>query len=653
MTYVMFHGDLHHLSPCFPAIVLPRLYLTELTHMQPVLMVIFLLPLLISGLLLIFPVRISGILVTCGAFLLSAFSVYLFFNLREPFFFTVPAMFNEIATAADVLLLLYFGWMGLRERNRIVLLLSVLQLAMLLYLINILPHETASEFMVDRLSVFMFLLINIISGVIAIYSLQYIAEEDCSSFRRKFFLSVMFWFIAVMNLAVAADNLEYFFLFFELTTLASFLFIGFRKDEVSVNNAYTALWMNQVGGLAILLSIFFIAFNEYGAITFSNLLAHASAEGIMLPLALLAFAALVKGAQMPFSKWLLGAMVAPTPVSALLHSSTMVKIAPFMLLRLSPALRDTPVAMVVIALTAFVFVAAAIESLSQDNFKRILAHSTIALLALMMMMSAIGSPLTIVAALTLMLFHGIAKSMLFLNAGILERVFHIKQSSDMDRLGESGPFTALVITLGFMSLLLPPFGAFMGKWLSIETLGDYAMNTRLFGAVIIVAVACGGAVLSLLYFKVLGLLISRSGDKDSIRFEHTGTIYSATTWFLLLLTIISAVCLPLIMINGLVPVASQLIGLPVIVALHGWNLQLGSITLSLLPLLLTFFLLPGTVVAALFVRFRHTDRAKEYMCGEDVAYSFSSFYFSTDKVSPYFSSIGILFFVALIIVAML
>lgn len=142
---------------------------------------------------------------------------------------------------------------------------------------------------------------------------------------------------------------------------------------------------------------------------------------------------------MPFSKWLLGAMVAPTPVSALLHSSTMVKIAPFIILRLSPALKDTPVAYVIMALTGFVFIAAAIGALSQDNFKRILAHSTIALLALMIMMAAVATPVTITASLILVLFHGISKSMLFLNAGILEKVFHLKQSSDMDKLGESGP----------------------------------------------------------------------------------------------------------------------------------------------------------------------------------------------------------------------
>src|SRR5678815_5626376 len=99
--------------------------------------------------------------------------------------------------------------------------------------------------------------------------------------------------------------------------------------------------------------------------------------------------------------------------------------------------------------------------------------------------------------------------MLFLNAGIMERVFHFKETSDMDRLGETGPFTSFVITVGFMSLLLPPFGAFIGKWFSIETLGALAINQFILGALVIVMIAFGGGVLSLLYFKVLGLLIAR------------------------------------------------------------------------------------------------------------------------------------------------
>jgi ech hydrogenase subunit A len=614
---------------------------------------LFIIPVIISGLILVLPKSITRVLVISAAVILSAISLYVYINTEGIYYFGVPHYINDIVAVTDILLLCYFGWMAIRKKSWPVLLLSLLQLGGLLYLLNTMPAHHSLQFMVDKLSAFMFLLINIISGIIAVYSLRYIDEEHCSSFRKKYFMSVMFWFIAVMNLVVSADNLEYFFLFFELTTLASFLFIGFRKDETSVKNSLTALWMNQVGGLAILAAIFFIDFNGYGEATFTNLLANASASGILLPLALLCIAALIKGAQMPFSKWLLGAMVAPTPVSALLHSSTMVKIAPFIILRLSPALKDTPVATVVIGLTGFVFIASAIAALSQDNFKRILAHSTIALLALMIMMGAVGTEVTIIASLVLILFHGISKCMLFLNAGILERVFHLKQSSDMDKLGESGPFTALVITIGFMSLLLPPFGAFIGKWMSIETLGAMANDKKILGALIIVAVAGGGAVLSLLYFKVMGLLIARSGDNDKIHFEKTGPYYAATTYILLGLILATLAGLPFLLTHYFAPVTAEIIKTPVAIGTGGWNMQIGAVKLPILPLLIAFFLLPVTIIAAMFVRFKNVDRAKEYMCGEKVNYSFSSFYFSTDRATPYFAAVGALFFVALIIVALI
>lgn len=614
---------------------------------------LFVVPVLISLLLLFVPRSLAKPLVITASLFLSAVSVYLFINAEGVYYFGVPAYVNDIVAVADVMLLVFFGWIAIKRRSWIVGLMSLLQLGGLLYLLNNMPVHHSLQFMVDKLSLFMFLLINIISGIIAVYSLRYIDEEHCSLFRKKYFLSTIFWFIAVMNLVVSSDNLEYFFLFFELTTLASFLLIGFRKDEVSVKNSLTALWMNQVGGLAILAAIFFIHHNGYGEATFTNLLANVKAEGILLPLALLSMAALIKGAQMPFSKWLLGAMVAPTPVSALLHSSTMVKIAPFIILRLSPALKDTPVAYVIMALTGFVFIAAAIGALSQDNFKRILAHSTIALLALMIMMAAVAAPITITASLILVLFHGISKSMLFLNAGILEKVFHLKQSSDMDKLGESGPFTALVITIGFMSLLLPPFGAFIGKWMSIESLGALATDKKILGALAMVAVAGGGAVLSLLYFKVMGVLIARTGNDDKIHFEKTGPYYAVTTFLLLGLLMATVISLPLLLNQYFAPVAGSLSGTPLTITTEGWNMFLGSIKLPLIPMLIAFLLLPVSVIAAMFVRFKNVDRAKEYMCGEKVSYSFSSFYFSTDRATPYFATAGILFFVALIIVALI
>lgn len=614
---------------------------------------LFLLPVIVSGLVLILPKKLSRVLVIATAVILTALSLYLFLSIDQPYRFSAPEYLNKVVIGADFLLLLFFGWVAIKRKSLLVGVMTVLQLGASIYLVQNAGAENTVQFMVDKLSLFMFLLINVISSIICIFSLKYIDEEDCSEFRKKYFLSILFWFIGAMNLVVSSDNLEYFFLFFELTTLASYLLISFRKDETSVKNALTALWMNQVGGIAILAAIFFIHHNGYGEATFSNLLAHADASTVLLPLALLTIAALIKGAQMPFSKWLLGAMVAPTPVSALLHSSTMVKIAPFIILRLSPALQGTPVAWVIIALTGFVFAAAAIGALAQDNFKKILAHSTIALLALMIMMAAVGSPVTIIAALTLILFHGISKCMLFLNAGVLERVFHFKQASDMDKLAESGPFTSFVVAIGFMSLLLPPFGAFIGKWFSIETLGQLATTQKALGAIVIVLIAFGGAVLSLLYFKVIGLIIARRGEQDKVRLERTSPFYRISLDVLLAFVIAGVVGFPFLLADYFIPVASQTLGQEIVMTTTGLSMHIGQMTLPIIPLLIAFLLLPLTIVLAMFVRFKNVDRAKEYACGEKVNYSFATMYFSTDKATPYFTAIGVLFFVALLAVVLI
>lgn len=621
--------------------------------LQSLVLSLFALPAIASLLLLILPKTLGRIVTILSVVTLSAISVYLFISFDKPFYINLPAYTDKAVMIADILLLIYFAFIAIRRKSVLVGLLTIGQAIALGYLINLLgKHEgnLLPQLYIDRLSLFMFLLINIVSGIIATYSLQYIDEEDCSPYRKRFFMFTMLWFIGVMNLVVSADNLEYFFLFFELTTLASYIFISFRKDTESVNNALRALWMNQIGGLAILGAMIYSLSTTYETISFQTLVKLAPTVGLLLPLALLAVAALIKGAQMPFSSWLLGAMVAPTPVSALLHSSTMVKIAPFIILRLAPAIKGTSLSLVIIGLTGFVFLAAAISALAQDNFKRILAFSTISLLGLMILMAAIGTETAVVTSLILILFHGISKCMLFLNAGVLEKKFHLKSALDMDRLAESGPFTAFIVCIGFISLMLPPFGAFVGKWFSIEILGSTLKETRGVNALVMVAIACGGAVLSLLYFKVMGLLISRSGENDKIKFETTHPLYNINLLLLLGLILAGVVTLPFLLSGYFGPVANDILGSTSVVATQSsYSFTIGTMTLPYIPMVLAFLILPVSLFASLFVRFRKADRVKEYACGEKIDYKFNSYYFDTEFLMPYFIGIGVIFFALIII----
>jgi len=180
-----------------------------------------------------------------------------------------------------------------------------------------------------------------------------------------------------------------------------------------------------------------------------------------------------------------------------------------------------------------------------------------------------------------------------------------------------------------------------------------AVTQRVLGAIVIVFIAFGGAVLSLLYFKVIGLIIARRGDQDKVKFEHTSPYYNVTLNILLVFVIAGVIGFPFLISNYFIPVASQAMGEDIVMTTTGLTMHIGQMSLPIIPLIIAFLLLPVTIVLALFVRFKNVDRVKEYTCGEKVDYSFSTMYFSTDKATPYFTAVGILFFIALIAVVIL
>ena len=193
---------------------------------------LFLIPIAVSALLLLLPKTAARFLTILATLVLSAIAIYLFTQATDrPIQFAVSPVVNKIVMIADFSLLLFVIGAGLKQKNILVWVLAILQLLVLGYLTTKMSETQSTQFYVDKLSIFMFILVNVISGVIAVYSLKYIDEEKCSWFRKKYFISMIFWFMAAMNLLAAADNLEYFYLFFELTTLASYLFIRFRKDD--------------------------------------------------------------------------------------------------------------------------------------------------------------------------------------------------------------------------------------------------------------------------------------------------------------------------------------------------------------------------------------------------------------------------------------
>ncbi len=471
-----------------------------------------LLPIIASFLVLLVPLGraqyvVSGVVLAMLSGI--AFALYTSMGLLT---FQLSHTINLAIVVADVLLLLFFLYQGRVFNHPKVMALAAVQLVLYGYIESIAPEAGSAEIVVDELSKFMFLIINAVGGIIVLYSVKYMEDEPTSPLKKRLFIGGLLVFLSVMNLIVIANSILLFFFLFEMTTLASYLLIAFRNDEVSRANALKALWMNQIGGVVILLGAL-VAIIGFKTVMFDTLLQ--SAGGMVLfSIALLSMAALVKGASIPFEGWLLGAMVAPTPVSAMLHSATMVKIAPYLILKLAPALAVSAVGGLISIIGALVFVAASYLALSRSVLKEILGYSTVALLGLMMALAAIGTKESINLALALMLFHALSKALLFLSAGVLERLHHAKDIEDMKGMVTRSPKAVGFILFGFVSLTLPPFGLFMGKLFAISSIASL-LKEHPSNLIILLSLIIGSALMVLLYFKVASALLSAPCDVEA------------------------------------------------------------------------------------------------------------------------------------------
>lgn len=260
------------------------------------------------------------------------------------------------------------------------------------------------------------------------------------------------------------------FFFWEITTLCSFFLISHDGTREAKRNATRALWMNMVGGIGFLAAMLFMQ-KAIGTLSIQAMLAQSvvmHSTAAMLPIAFLCFAAFTKSAQLPFQSWLCGAMVAPTPVSALLHSSTMVKAGVYLVLRLSPAFAGTMLAGIVSLTGAFTFVAASALACGQSNGKKILAYSTIANLGLIIACAGMATPAAITAAILLIIFHAVSKGLLFLCVGTIEQHIGSRDIESMRGLYKIMPRVAVITLFGIVTMMLPPFGALLAKWIAIE-----------------------------------------------------------------------------------------------------------------------------------------------------------------------------------------
>jgi ech hydrogenase subunit A len=205
-------------------------------------------------------------------------------------------------------------------------------------------------------------------------------------------------------------------------------------------------------------------------------------------------------------------MVAPTPVSALLHSSTMVKAGVYLVLRMAPLVAGTKVGMMVALVGAVTFVVGSLAAITTSEAKRVLAWSTVANLGLIVLCGGIGTYEAVWAGILLIIFHAVAKCLLFLCVGVVEHKLHSRNIEDMSGLVVRMPRVAIMMQIGMAGMFLAPFGMLISKWAVLKAVVDAYPSLTVF-------IAFGSAATLFFWVKWMGKLVEVVGTGERIRKE--------------------------------------------------------------------------------------------------------------------------------------
>ena len=428
-------------------------------------------------------------------------------------------IFDKVILAGDFILMFLIIWLSFKHKKGIISLLSIVQTLAVAYVEVFGPARAECESIrLDWLAIIMILIIGIVGVAIGIYAVGYMHgyshhHTDVKD-RRRFFFAMIFVFYGAMFGLVSSLDLIWIYFFWEITSVCSFLLIGYTQTKEAETNSFRALWMNLLGGCGIAVAIWYSTYYQGTVDLYAMVdLAVANQGAALIPIGMLAFAALTKSAQFPFSGWLLGAMVAPTPSSALLHSATMVKAGVYLLVRISMAMQGNYVGMMVCLVGGFTFLAASCLAISHSDGKKVLAYSTISNLGLIVACAGAGTKETIWAAVFLIMFHAVSKSMLFQCVGAIENTTGSRSIEDMQGLMQRFPKLGFILMVGIAGMFLAPFGMLISKWAALTAFVD---NPNF---IMTLFIAFGSATTMFYWTKWLTKILGQNEGRD----EHDVT----------------------------------------------------------------------------------------------------------------------------------
>jgi len=366
-------------------------------------------------------------------------------------------------------------------------------------LVSILPGLDIA-FKVDALGMFFALTASFLWIVTSFYSIGYVRSLNEHAQTRYF----MFFAVALSATIGVAFSANMFttFVFYEMITFCTFPLVAHKGTTEALKGARRYLTYLLGTSVAFQLFAIFLTYNAAGTLDFTQhgILAGQGSDALLIAIFVLFMAGIAKAAVMPFHSWLPAAMVAPTPVSALLHAVAVVKTGVFVVLKVVlyifgvNLLSELGVGTVLAYVASFTIIVASIIALRQDNLKRRLAYSTISQLSYVILGVALLTLSGITGSIMHIVLHAFAKITLFFTAGAIYVAAHKTRVSELDGIGKQMPFTMAAFTVGAFSMIgIPPFGGFLSKWY----IGIGAIEA---GQLPIIAVIVASTILNAAYF---------------------------------------------------------------------------------------------------------------------------------------------------------